>query len=110
MEIKITQRTTLKKKPDENNLVFGTEFTDHMFIMDYNTQGEGWNNARIVPYGPIELSPASMVLHYAQEVFEGMKAYKTPDGTIQFFRPMENFLRMNRSNRRMCIPEVDVDF
>ena len=106
MEITITKRTQLKPKPDENNLVFGTEFTDHMFIMDY-TEGKGWHDARIVPYGPIELSPAAMVLHYAQEVFEGMKAYKTPEGDIQFFRPMENFARMNRSNVRMCIPQID---
>lgn len=109
MEITITKRTQLKPKPDENNLVFGTEFTDHMFIMDY-TEGKGWHDARIVPYGPIELSPAAMVLHYAQEVFEGMKAYKTPEGDIQFFRPMENFARMNRSNARMCIPQIDEEF
>lgn len=109
MEITITKRTQLKPKPDENNLVFGTEFTDHMFIMDY-TEGKGWHDAKIVPYGPIELSPAAMVLHYAQEVFEGMKAYKTPEGDIQFFRPMENFARMNRSNARMCIPQIDEEF
>ena len=109
MEIKITKSTHLKPKQDENNLVFGTEFTDHMFVMDY-TEGEGWHDARIVPYGPIELSPAAMVLHYAQEVFEGMKAYKTLEGEIQFFRPMENFARMNRSNERMCVPQIDETF
>lgn len=109
MKISVTKRTQLKPRLDENNLVFGTEFTDHMFIMDY-TEGEGWHDAKIVPYGPIAISPAAMVLHYAQEVFEGMKAYKTPSGDIQFFRPMENFARMNRSNRRMCIPELDSEF
>lgn len=109
MEIKVTRRKELKPKQDENSLVFGTEFTDHMFVMDY-TEGEGWHDARIVPYGPIELSPAAMVLHYAQEVFEGMKAYKTPTGEIQFFRPMENFKRMNRSNERMCVPQIDEEF
>lgn len=109
MEITIEKRTVLKPKLDENKLIFGTEFTDHMFMMDY-TPEDGWKDACIVPYGPIALSPAAMVLHYAQEVFEGLKAYRTPDGGIQFFRPMENFKRMNRSNERMCIPQIDEDF
>lgn len=109
MEIKVTKRTELKTKPDETHLKFGTEFTDHMFTMDY-TEGIGWHNAQIIPYGPIELSPAAMVLHYAQEVFEGLKAYRTADGSIQFFRPKENFARMNRSCDRMCIPKIDEAF
>lgn len=108
MDIKVTKREQLKEKPDQNSLVFGHEFTDHMFIMDYDEEN-GWNNARIVPYGPIEISPAAMVLHYAQEVFEGLKAYRKPDGSIQFFRPSENFARLNRSNDRMCIPRIDPD-
>lgn len=109
MEIKVTKRTELKTKPDETHLKFGTEFTDHMFTMDY-TEGIGWHDAQIIPFGPIELSPAAMVLHYAQEVFEGLKAYRTADGSIQFFRPKENFARMNRSCDRMCIPKIDEAF
>lgn len=80
-----------------------------MFEMDY-TEGIGWHDAVIKPYGPIEIMPSAMVLHYAQEVFEGLKAYKTPSGEVQLFRPDENFKRMNRSNARMCIPQIDEDF
>lgn len=109
MEITVTRRKELKAKPKDDELVFGTFFTDYMFTMDY-TDGQGWHDARIVPYGPIELQPASMVLHYAQEVFEGLKAYKTPDGSVQLFRPTENLARMNRSNERMCIPKIDEAF
>ncbi|NLN97339.1 MAG: branched-chain amino acid aminotransferase [Eubacteriaceae bacterium] len=109
MKIKIEKRQELKPKLDESNLEFGKEFTDHMFLMNY-TLGQGWHDARIVPYGPIEMSPAAMVLHYAQETFEGLKAYKRPDGKIQLFRPEENFKRLNRSNDRMCIPRFDEDF
>ena len=99
-----------KSKPeDESNLGFGKIFTDHMFIMDYDT-GMGWHDARIVPYGNIELSPAAMCLHYGQEVFEGLKAYRTADGKIQLFRPEENFKRLNVSNERLVIPQIDVDF
>ncbi len=109
MEITVKKTTQPKQKPDQNNLPFGTQFTDHMFTMDY-TEGQGWHDAQIIPFGPIELSPASMVLHYAQEVFEGLKAYKKPDGGIQLFRPTENLARMNRSNARMCIPQIDEAF
>ena len=69
LDIKITRTTSPKEKPDENNLGFGKKFTDHMFVMDY-TEGEGWHDARIVPYGPFELDPATVVFHYAQEIFE----------------------------------------
>lgn len=99
-----------KTRPiDENALDFGSVFSDHMFIMEY-AQGKGWHSPRIVPYGPIHLEPAAMCLHYGQEVFEGMKAYRAEDGTINLFRPDENFKRLNLSNDRLCIPEVDVDF
>ena len=109
-EIKIELAKTLKAKPaDENNLGFGKIFTDHMFIMDY-TEGQGWHDARIVPYGPIELSPAAMCLHYGQEVFEGLKAYRTESGEIQLFRPQENFKRLNLSNQRLVIPQIDEEF
>ncbi len=109
-EIKIELAKTLKAKPaDENNLGFGKIFTDHMFIMDY-TEGQGWHDARIVPYGPIELAPAAMCLHYGQEVFEGLKAYRTESGDIQLFRPQENFKRLNLSNQRLVIPQIDEEF
>ena len=93
LDIKITRTTAPKQKPDENNLGFGKKFTDHMFVMDY-TEGEGWHDARIVPYGPFELDPATVVFHYAQEIFEGMKAYYTKDGHIVCFRPDMNAKRM----------------
>ncbi len=95
-----------KEKPDQNKLSFGKFFTDHMFLMDYNPTDK-WNNARIVPYGPFMLDPSTMVFHYAQEMFEGLKAYKTPSGEIQLFRPQKNIERMNSTNSRMIIPEVD---
>lgn len=106
MEIKITKTTAPKQKPqDESKLGFGRVMTDHMFLMDYNA-GQGWHDARIVPYGPLELDPSSMVLHYAQEVFEGLKAYRWADGSVHLFRPEENARRMQRSNERMCIPAI----
>ncbi|MDR3552904.1 MAG: branched-chain amino acid aminotransferase [Clostridia bacterium] len=99
-----------KAKPvDETKLGFGNFFTDHMFMMNYD-EGQGWHDARIVPYGPLALDPAAMVLHYGQEVFEGLKAYRTKDGRILLFRPDENFKRLNRSNKRLCIPEIDEGF
>ncbi len=104
--IKIEKTTTPKQKPDMDKLGFGNYFTDHMFVMNY-TEGQGWHDERIVPYQNFSLDPASMVFHYAQEIFEGMKAYRTPNGDIQLFRPMKNIERMNRTNERMCIPAVD---
>jgi len=110
MDIRVELTKKPKAKPtDESNLGFGHVFTDHMFIMNYD-KGQGWHDARIVPYAPLELSPAAMCLHYAQEVFEGLKAYRTADDQIQLFRPEENFKRLNVSNQRLVIPEVDVDF
>ncbi len=110
MDIRVELTSSPKTKPaDEGNLGFGHIFTDHMFIMNYDT-GKGWHDARIVPYAPLELSPAAMCLHYAQEVFEGLKAYRTADNKIQLFRPEENFKRLNVSNERLVIPQVDVDF
>ncbi len=99
-----------KEKPAKGaKLGFGSVFTDHMMLMEYD-EGKGWHDARIVPFGPITLSPASTVLHYAQETFEGMKAYRADDGRVLLFRPEENFKRLNISNERLCIPQVDVDF
>ena len=106
MEFPVTRTTTPKAKPDQSNLGFGKYFTDHMFIMDYD-EGQGWHDGKIVPYGPISLDPASCVLHYAQMMFEGMKAYLTPDGKINLFRPDMNAKRLNRTNDRMCIPPMD---
>ena len=109
MEIRIEKTKAPKEKPvDESKLGFGHIFTDHMFVMDYDT-GKGWHDARVVPYGNIELSPAAMVLHYGQEIFEGLKAYRTADGSIQFFRPEENFKRMNISAERLVIPQIPVE-
>ena len=105
-EFPVTRATTLKPKPDPKTLVFGRSFTDHMFLMDY-AEGKGWHNGRIVPYGPLALDPSAMVLHYAQEVFEGMKAYRTPDGGVQLFRPYENARRFQNSCERLCIPTMD---
>ena len=99
---------TLKVKPEDSKLGFGNYFTDYMFLMNYDTE-QGWHDARIVPYGPLSLDPSCMVFHYAQEMFEGLKAYRTADGDIQLFRPMKNIERMNNTNRRMCIPEVNPD-
>lgn len=87
-------------------LPFGTIFTDHMFIMNYD-EGQGWHDPRIVPYGPIEMDPSAMCLHYGQSVFEGMKAYRAQDGRILLFRPDKNMARLNVSNDRLCIPPID---
>ena len=108
-DIKITLAETRKPLPDPDTLVFGKTFTDHMFLMDYDA-GQGWHDPRIVPYGPLSLEPSCMVFHYAQELFEDMKAYRTPEGRVQLFRPMENALRFNNSCERMCVPPIDPEF
>ena len=104
MEIKITRTTSPKEKP-HGKLGFGTVMSDHMFLMNY-TAGQGWHDARIVPYGPLTLEPCCMVLHYAQEIFEGLKAYRTSGGHVQLFRPQENARRMIDSCERLCIPAI----
>ena len=109
LDIKITRTAAPKAKPtDETKLGFGKKFSDHMFVMDY-TEGEGWHDARIVPYGPFELDPATVVFHYAQEIFEGMKAYRTADDTVQLFRPDCNAKRFQDSADRLCIPKIPVE-
>ncbi len=106
-EISVTKTTAPKQKPqDESKLGFGKIFTDHMFLMDYS-EGEGWHNGRIVPFGPIPTNPASTVFHYGAEIFEGMKAYRAKNGRIQLFRPMENVKRLNASAERLCLPQLD---
>lgn len=107
LDIKVTRTTSPKAKP-EGPLGFGKVFTDHMFIMDY-TQGKGWHDPRIVPYQDLVLSPAAMVFHYGQEMFEGLKAYKGDDGKSYLFRPDMNGKRTNATNKRLCIPELPVD-
>lgn len=104
-EITVTRAATLKSKPDPDKLVFGKTFTDHMFLMNYHTD-KGWHDPRVVPYAPFSMDPATMVFHYAQEIFEGLKAYRTPEGGVQLFRPMDNVRRMNDSCERMCIPRL----
>ena len=108
MDIKFVKRDVLKEKPDQKNLGFGKYMTDYMFVMDW-TKEEGWKDARIVPEGPITLEPACVTLHYAQETFEGMKAYRTAEGKIQLFRPEMNAKRMINSNARLCMPEFPVE-
>jgi len=108
-EIKITKTNDPKPKPDPNELSFGTVFTDHMFIMDYD-EGQGWFDARVVPYAPISLDPAAAVLHYAQEMFEGLKTYKAEGGGLKLFRPDMNAKRTSRSNERLCLPPLDEEF
>ena len=109
VKITVVKTTAPRTRPDQNKLGFGRHFTDHMFIMDY-TEGKGWHDARIVPYGPLEMEPACAVLHYGQAVFEGMKAYKSQDGRILLFRPEQNMARLNRSNARLSIPQFDEEF
>lgn len=109
-EIKMELTKNPKKKPALGDpLPFGTIFTDHMFLMDYDT-GKGWHDARIVPYGPLPMEPSAMCLHYGQSVFEGMKAYRSDDGRVLLFRPDKNMARLNSSNERLCIPKIDEEF
>ncbi len=109
LDIKIEKVAAPKQRPaDETKLGFGQIFTDHMFVMDY-TEGQGWHDARIVPYAPLVLDPAALVFHYAQECFEGMKAYRRADGGVQLFRPEKNAQRMQSTHQRLCIPEIPVE-
>ncbi|HDA2646823.1 TPA: aminotransferase class IV, partial [Staphylococcus aureus] len=98
-------RETLKEKPDTSQLGFGKYFTDYMLSYDYDAD-KGWHDLKIVPYGPIEISPAAQGVHYGQSVFEGLKAYKK-DGEVALFRPDENFKRLNNSLARLEMPQVN---
>lgn len=109
MGLRIERVETPKELPDDSQLGFGQIFTDHMFNMDYNPE-IGWHDARIEPYGPIAMDPSTMVLHYGQAIFEGLKAYRTGDGKIQLFRPEQNIARFNRSAEIVCIPKIDEAF
>lgn len=107
-QVEIKQQLTHygKEKPAVDELGFGQIFTDHMFVLDY-TEGQGWHDPRIIPYQPLTLDPSCMVFHYGQTVFEGLKAYKTPEKEVLLFRPEQNFKRLNKSSERMSIPALD---
>ncbi len=102
----IIKTETPKAKPDETKLGFGKYYTDHMFFMEYD-EGKGWHDGRVMPYGNLVLDPAAATLHYAQMSFEGLKAYRKPDGNINLFRPDMNAKRMINSNIRLSIPTID---
>lgn len=111
MEISVNRLSPdkLKKRPaDESKLGFGDIFSDHMFMMDYEA-GKGWINPRIEPYGPLSIDPAAMAIHYGQQIFEGLKAYRGREDGVYLFRPRENFKRMNRSALRLCMPELPIE-
>jgi len=102
----ITKTEQPKEKPNPDKLGFGQHFTDHMFIMEY-TKEKGWHDGKIVPYAPLSLDPAAAVFHYAQEMFEGLKAYKDKKGRVLLFRPDMNAKRTTKTNERLCIPHLD---
>lgn len=108
MKLPVKEKEIKGKRPADSALGFGTVFTDHMLNMDYSPD-KGWHNPRIEPFADLSLSPATMMLHYGQAIFEGLKAYKSEDGKIMLFRARDNFQRMNRSARGLCIPEFDID-
>ncbi|VBB42746.1 Branched-chain-amino-acid aminotransferase 2 [uncultured Desulfatiglans sp.] len=111
MEISVNRLSPdkLKKRPaDESKLGFGDIFSDHMFMMDYEA-GKGWINPRVEPYGPLSIDPAAMAIHYGQQIFEGLKAYRGREDGVYLFRPRENFKRMNRSALRLCMPELPIE-
>lgn len=108
-DIQIYKSEDLKNKPDQDHLGFGQHFTDHMFLLDYNLE-QGWHDPRVVPYGPLVLDPASMIFHYGQAVFEGMKAYSAKNDQILLFRPHKNMERFNQSNKCLEIPQIDENF
>ncbi|MEI6091558.1 MAG: branched-chain amino acid aminotransferase [bacterium] len=105
---KITKVTESKRnKVDYDNLGFGVYMSDHVYVSDYADCV--WNEGEIIPYGPMPIEPAMCTLHYGQTIFEGLKAYKTKDGSINLFRPEKNLQRLNNSAKRLCIPEFPED-
>jgi len=104
--IRITRTTRKKDRPKDKDLSFGTVFTDHMVVVDFEEE-KGWYDPRVEPYGPLPLDPATAVLHYGQSLFEGLKAFRGKDGAIRLFRPQQHVDRLNRTARRMCIPPLD---
>ena len=107
MEIRVEKATALKAKPDVSKIGFGTHFTDHMFMMDYEAD-RGWHDARIIPYQDIVVSPANTTLHYGQAIFDGLKAYRRGDW-ISIFRARDHVRRINVSAKILDIPEVPFD-
>ncbi|MBI2493793.1 MAG: branched-chain amino acid aminotransferase [Candidatus Rokubacteria bacterium] len=106
--IRITRTSRRKERPRDQDLAFGTVFTDHMFVADFQEE-KGWYDPRVEPYAPLALDPATAVLHYGQSLFEGLKAFRGKDGRIRLFRPQKHVERLNRTARRMCIPAIDPD-
>jgi branched-chain amino acid aminotransferase len=106
--IRISRAATKKPKPKDSELGFGTVFTDHMFLADFQEE-KGWYDPRIEPYGPLSLDPATAVFHYAQAIFDGLKAFRGVDGRVRLFRPHKHVERLNNSAKRMCIPPLDPD-
>ena len=106
--IRITRTAQKKQKPKDKDLAFGTDFTDHMFLVDFQEE-KGWYDPRVEPYGPLSLDPATAVLHYGQGLFEGLKAFRGKDGKIRLFRPNKHVERLNRTATKMCIPTLDPD-
>src|SRR6187455_2310712 len=111
LEFELTPSETARSRAERETILsdpgFGKHFTDHMVTIDWTVE-EGWHSARVTPYGPLQLDPASSVLHYGQEIFEGMKAYRHADGSIWTFRPEKNAERLQRSARRLALPELPV--
>ena len=108
MNIRVTKTTHPMELTPSDKLGFGIHYTGHMFIMDYSDE-KGWYDPRIIPFQNISLSPAACVFHYGAEVFEGLKAYRRPDGGVQLFRPWVNVARLNRSCERLGLPQLDPD-
>ena len=106
--IRITKTANKKQRPKDKDLAFGTVFTDHMFVVDFQEE-KGWYDPRVEPYAPLSLDPATAVLHYGQSLFEGLKAFRGTDGTIRLFRPQKHVERLNRTAKRMTIPQLDPD-
>jgi branched-chain amino acid aminotransferase len=106
--IRISRTTSKRDKPKDKDLSFGTVFTDHMFVANFEEE-KGWYDPRVEPYGPLPLDPATAVLHYGQGLFEGLKAFRGQDGKIRLFRPQKHVDRLNRTAQKMCIPALDPD-
>ncbi|MGE0222880.1 MAG: branched-chain amino acid aminotransferase [Acetobacteraceae bacterium] len=107
-QISVTRTDTPKQPPPDESLTFGTVFSDHMFMMNYD-EGKGWHDPRIVPYAPFSMDPACCVLHYGQAIFDGLKAFRGKDGQVRIFRAGDHSHRLNRSAHYLCIPELPVD-
>jgi branched-chain amino acid aminotransferase len=105
-DIALTRSTARKPRPADESLQFGQVFTDHMFVMNYDPD-HGWHAPRIQPYAPLTLDPASSVLHYAQAVFDGLKAFRGQDDVVRLFRAPAHIARLNRSCEKLCIPTLD---